>query len=216
MRRVRGRKPSPAMIVAIIAVVFAVAGTSVAGVAAISTLSKQEKKQTRNIAKGEINKAAPSLSVANALNASSAANAANAAKVSGAGICSGVISLVNNEVRTVCGSAPVSIEASCGVNPTFTSMSVDVVSTTSDAWAFGTRTNNAADPLDEALINNSSETLVDAVDTQASQSVANGAGAFVSAGAPGGPSINGEFSVQVNHRGTNQGTCLLSMGAIVR
>lgn len=64
--RIRGRKPSPAMVVAIVALVFAIGGTSVASVATISALSKKEKKQTRSIAKNELNKAAPGLSVAKA------------------------------------------------------------------------------------------------------------------------------------------------------
>ena len=69
MGRVSGKKPSPAMVTSIVALVFAVAGTSVAGVATISVLSKKEKKQTSKIAKKEINKAAPGLSVASATNA---------------------------------------------------------------------------------------------------------------------------------------------------
>ena len=70
MERLRGSKPSPAMVVSVIALVFALAGSAVAGVASISVLSKKEKKQTRNIAKDEINKAAPGLSVASSANAS--------------------------------------------------------------------------------------------------------------------------------------------------
>ena len=66
MERLRGRKPSPAMVVSIIALVFALAGSATAGVATISALSKKEKKQTRNIADGEINKLAPGLSVKSA------------------------------------------------------------------------------------------------------------------------------------------------------
>ena len=57
------------MVVSIIALVFAQAGSAAAGVATISVLSKKEKKQTRNIARDEINKAAPGLSVASAANA---------------------------------------------------------------------------------------------------------------------------------------------------
>jgi hypothetical protein len=64
MGRVRHRAPSPAMVVAIIALVLAAVGTAVAGVATVSSLSKKDKKQTRNIAKNEITKAAPGLSVA--------------------------------------------------------------------------------------------------------------------------------------------------------
>jgi hypothetical protein len=66
MERLRGRKPSPAMVVSIIALVFALAGSAVAGVATISVLSKKEKKQTRNIADSEVNKLAPGLSVKSA------------------------------------------------------------------------------------------------------------------------------------------------------
>ena len=66
MGRVRGKKPSPAMVTSIVALVFAVAGTSVAAVATVSVLNKKEKKQTSKIAKKEIKKAAPGLSVANA------------------------------------------------------------------------------------------------------------------------------------------------------
>jgi hypothetical protein len=69
MGRIRAKRPSPATVISIVALIFAVTGTAVAGVATISVLSKKEKKQTRNIAKKEINKAAPGLSVANAANA---------------------------------------------------------------------------------------------------------------------------------------------------
>jgi hypothetical protein len=65
------------MVVSIIALVFALAGSAVAGVATVSVLSKKEKKQTTNIARNEINKAAPGLSVANATNAQSAGALAN-------------------------------------------------------------------------------------------------------------------------------------------
>jgi hypothetical protein len=71
----REKRPSAPMVLSIIAVVFSLAGTGAASVATISALSKKEKKQTRNIAKNEIGKAAPGLSVANALNAQNAANA---------------------------------------------------------------------------------------------------------------------------------------------
>lgn len=72
MGRVRHRAPSPAMVVAIIALVLAAVGTAVAGVATVSSLSKKDKKQTRNIAKNEINKAAPGLSVGSAAHAQTA------------------------------------------------------------------------------------------------------------------------------------------------
>jgi hypothetical protein len=63
---VRGR-PSASMIVAGVALVAALAGTAIAAPQAVeSILNKKEKKQTRNIAKQEITKAAPGLSVKNA------------------------------------------------------------------------------------------------------------------------------------------------------
>jgi hypothetical protein len=77
-RRFGVRRPSPATAISLVALVFAVTGTAVAGVAAVSVLSKQEKKQTRKIAKAEVRRAAPRLSVANAVNAQNAINAQSA------------------------------------------------------------------------------------------------------------------------------------------
>ena len=89
MERLRGRKPSPAMVVSIIALVFALAGSAAAGVATISVLSKKEKKQTRNIANSEIDKRAPGLSVASAQSAANATNATNATNAQSAGALAG-------------------------------------------------------------------------------------------------------------------------------
>jgi hypothetical protein len=84
MGSMKGKRPSPAMVVAVVALVLAVAGTSVASVATISVLNKKEKRQTRNIARGEINKAAPGLSVAKAANAENATNAETATSATNA------------------------------------------------------------------------------------------------------------------------------------
>jgi hypothetical protein len=66
MKRVKGRRPSGGMIVAAAALVIALAGTAIAGPSAItSALSKSEKKQTKKIAKNQVNKLAPGLSVGN-------------------------------------------------------------------------------------------------------------------------------------------------------
>ena len=63
----KGRRPSPAMIVAMTALVVALAGTAMAAPTAIkSILNKKEKKQTKNIAKNQINALAPGLSVKHA------------------------------------------------------------------------------------------------------------------------------------------------------
>jgi hypothetical protein len=63
MRRiVKGRRPSAALIIASLALIFALGGTAVAVVG----LSSKEKKQVKKIAKKQIKKRAPGLSVANA------------------------------------------------------------------------------------------------------------------------------------------------------
>lgn len=61
-------RPSPGTVLGLIAVVIAVAGTAIAAgpTASKSALSKSEKKQTRKIARAEINAAAPNLSVKSA------------------------------------------------------------------------------------------------------------------------------------------------------
>jgi hypothetical protein len=83
MKRLKGRRPSPAMTVAIAALIVALAGTAMAAPTAIkSILNKQEKKQVKNIAKNQINQAAPGLSVARA-NTAGRAEAATRAEAAG-------------------------------------------------------------------------------------------------------------------------------------
>jgi hypothetical protein len=73
MTRSKGRRPSPAMIVAATALIIALAGTAMAAPTAIkSILNKKEKKQTKNIANNRINALAPGLSVKHADTAGSA------------------------------------------------------------------------------------------------------------------------------------------------
>lgn len=75
----KGRRPSPAMIVAMTALIVALAGTAMAAPTAIkSILNKKEKKQTKNIAKNQINALAPGLSVKHADTAGSADTAKHA------------------------------------------------------------------------------------------------------------------------------------------
>ena len=75
----KGRRPSPAMIVALAALVVALAGTAMAAPTAIkSILNKKEKKQAKNIAKNQINALAPGLSVKHANTAGSADSAKHA------------------------------------------------------------------------------------------------------------------------------------------
>ena len=83
MTRSNGRRPSPAMIVAATALIVALAGTAMAAPTAIkSILNKQEKKQVKSIAKNQVNKLAPDLSVKHAKTADTATTAttANTAK----------------------------------------------------------------------------------------------------------------------------------------
>jgi hypothetical protein len=55
MRRIKGAKPSPALLVAVVALVAALGGGAVAGVA-VTALNKQEKKQVKKISKKQARK----------------------------------------------------------------------------------------------------------------------------------------------------------------
>ena len=84
MRRLMGRRPSPAMIVASAALIVALAGTAMAAPIAIkSILNKKEKKQVKSIADSRIKAAASGLSVASAKKADRADVATNADAVGG-------------------------------------------------------------------------------------------------------------------------------------
>lgn len=82
MNFLSGRRPTPAMVVAVLALAFAVVGTAMAGVATISVLGKQEKKQVKKIARkqanAQITARARGLSVSHATTADSANSAATA------------------------------------------------------------------------------------------------------------------------------------------
>jgi hypothetical protein len=75
----KGRRPSPAMIVASIALIVALAGTAMAAPTAIkSILNKKEKKQVKSISKNQVNALAPGLSVKHATTAGTADTAKKA------------------------------------------------------------------------------------------------------------------------------------------
>lgn len=86
-KHLRGRRPSPGTVFGLVALIVALAGTAVAGpLATDSALTKKEKNQTRKIARAEIAKAAPKLSVRSAQTATNAQNAqtaVNAGQVDG-------------------------------------------------------------------------------------------------------------------------------------
>ena len=84
MRRTKGRRPSPAMIVAGTALIIALAGTAMAAPTAIkSILNKKEKKQVKNIAKNQVTSLAPGLSVKHANTAGTADKAKDADALGG-------------------------------------------------------------------------------------------------------------------------------------
>ena len=70
MRQSKASRPSPVFILAVLALVAAFAGTAIAGPDAIS--NKVTKSKVKTIAKKQINKAAPGLSVAEAKKAGNA------------------------------------------------------------------------------------------------------------------------------------------------
>lgn len=81
---VRRHRPAPGTVLGLIALIVALAGTAIAGPSATtSVLDKKEKKQTRKIARAEIAKAAPNLSVRSAQTATNAQTAVNAGQVDG-------------------------------------------------------------------------------------------------------------------------------------
>jgi hypothetical protein len=203
----RLKRPSPALVVSIIALVAAVAVPAFA-------LTKSEKRVVRKVANAQITKRAPGLAVASAQSAASASNAANAAKVDDADVCSGTVSMQSTDAQTVCSVGPLSVVANCLVGNSDTRARLDLVSS-GDAWAFGERIDAPAaeEPIAETSLS-SPFTIAEAMDSNASSLVLDGSGAWVSAGAPGGASLSGEFSARANHTGTDQGTCLISTGAI--
>jgi hypothetical protein len=93
MEKIRASRPSPGIVVAVLALVAALAGTAIAGTPA--TTSAINKKKVKKIATKQINKLAPTLSVASADTAGSADTAttadtaANAQSASNAGALQG-------------------------------------------------------------------------------------------------------------------------------
>ena len=81
MRRIKGAKPSPALLVAVVALVAALGGGAVAGVA-VTALNKKEKKQVTKISKKQANRQIkrkePGLDVNSAVRAETAKDADNA------------------------------------------------------------------------------------------------------------------------------------------
>jgi hypothetical protein len=100
------------MVVAAVALIFAVAGTAIAGPGAIS--NKISKSKVKKIAKKQINKAAPGLSVAHAQTAGSADSATNADAVNGQRLVKVLAKIpVGSDDATIATFAGFTISASC-------------------------------------------------------------------------------------------------------
>ena len=120
MNRLKGRRPSPALLISMIALVLALGGTAIA---AFEPTKSNVKKIAKKQANKAIKKKASSLSVAkaeNATNATNATNAANAANAGNAGTVDGqsvqkvfarvAVAATNVVVAT---NGPLTIEADC-------------------------------------------------------------------------------------------------------
>jgi hypothetical protein len=93
----KGRRPSPAMIVAATALIVALAGTAMAAPIAIkSILNKKEKKQVKNISKNQVNALAPGLSVKHANTAGTADTAKDANALGGVDLKNVVVAKSDN------------------------------------------------------------------------------------------------------------------------
>jgi hypothetical protein len=229
MERILGSRYLPLLVFTILALVVALAGVAFGGSGAGIAISS---KTVKKVSAQQVQKLAPGLSVAhaktadtatnatsasNASNAANAANAANADKVNGARVCSGTVSLQNNDVKTLCAAGPLSLEASCGINPTFTVVTVNLVSATSEAWVFGMTTDGATPvQIGEPFLDNTEVTLAEGLDLNTSPLTAKGQGAWFSAGTSGGSSLSGDVSVRGNSTAASQGTCFVTMGATAR
>ena len=209
------------VMIAALALVVAAVGTAFGGADAIRAISS---KTVKKIATKQVNQLAPGLSVAHsntagtATKADSATRADDASKVGGADVCSGVITLQDTEVRPICGAPPLFVEAGCFVEASFTEVDLHVTSETATAWFYGEGIDDAGTltKFFEPTFSFDSQLLAQGLDSNVSPSVVKGGGGWVATGDPSGRSVNGEFSITANRTGTNQGSCLVSMGATAR
>jgi hypothetical protein len=209
------------MVIALLALVVAVVGTAVAGpLATNSVLNKKEKKQTRRIARNIVNSLASGLSVASSQTAANATSAGNADKVDGADACSGTVNVPRGQTQTLCSSGPISVTGGCSGNATTTTGELSAATSQDLGWFAGERITDStqAFPFTESSFqaSNSPVVLDSATDNMVDPTNTAILGLWISMGHsdPAGPSINGPFSVQANHTGTSQGTCLFSSGAV--
>jgi hypothetical protein len=169
MRRIKGARPSAALIVAVIALVAALGGGAVAGVA-VTSLNKKDKKQVRKISKKEANKRIdkrePSLDVNSAKNATNAENAINATNAQNADTAAGVRPVKVDytgsgggpdevlldeggiEIRAICSGAP-SAQVLLSATAPGGAIAASVIDSPLDTDRVGFETDDEFDPPDD-------------------------------------------------------------------
>ena len=222
MERIPGVRYLPLLVVAVVALTVALAGSAFGGTDAISAISS---KTVKKIATKQINQLAPGLSVAkaktadsatNAGSATSAGSAATADKVDGTDLCSGTLTLQNNDVKTVCQAGILDVEASCGISGASVDTQVTLQaggSSTNDAWAFGETVDAAsAVRLAEPFFGSGQATVAEGLDINNNPNTADGQGAWFSAGSVAGSSLSGNVSARANLTAPSQGECVVTLG----
>jgi hypothetical protein len=208
MERIVRWRHLPALVFVVLVLVVALAGVALGGSGGGNT------KTIKKIAAQQVNRLAPGLSVAhaasadNATSAGNAANAADAQKIGGAEVCSrNVIVPADAEVHPLCVAGPLTVSAQCLNGSSTTEALIEVSSTQTNSWVFGTSTEGSTvSGVGEPFLH-SAETVVAATDNDTAPTTAEGGGASLSVGAPDGSRIGGTFSARADHTAVNQGTC---------
>jgi hypothetical protein len=218
MERVFHWKHLPALVFVGLVLVVALAGVALGGP------GSGNKKTIQRIAAQQVRGLAPGLSVAhaasadNATSAGNAANAGNAEKIGGAELCSRNLPVpADAEVHLLCAVGPLSVSASCFNASSTTEVLIQVASTQTNSWAFGTATDGTTvSGVGVPFLDSAGQTVIDATDSSTAPTTAKGGGASLSTGAPDGSRIDGTFSARADHTSPNQGTCFATAGAAAR
>jgi hypothetical protein len=208
------RRHLPVVVFAVLALVISIVGVAFGG------SNRTTPKTVKRIAAQQVNKLAPGLSVAHAGTADSASHAGNAdeavnaTRVNGADVCARSTDVsANSEDHPLCQSGPLIVSARCNNMSSATQVLVQITSSQSNSWVFGTATDGATVQSVDSPFLPSPVTAVDVSDGDAAPSTAKGGSATLSVGAPDGSSISGTFSVRAEHTGTAQGSCFATVGA---
>ncbi|HYU59643.1 MAG TPA: hypothetical protein VEK39_02685 [Solirubrobacterales bacterium] len=227
MNRIVGKRPSPAMVIAILALFVALAGV---GVAAVKL--KKNSVLSKHIKNGEVKSvdvedngmtgtdidestlglvpnaqsAETATSAQTAASAQTASSAASAEQVDGASFCSGAVHMsVSTSLSPVCTSGPFTVRASCE------DTSGDVLATASliaTEEAFVRSFAETGFIANEPQLNaGSSTTLGGALDfADDGAPIVSRVGSFY-AGTAGGAHLAGTFGARVNKQAAGTGTC---------